>query len=426
MRTIGQFAVRLRFAIIIVWVVATVVCVHFLPSLASVANSDTSSFLPSSAPSVQATNLASTLQPKGLSTATLVVVRNDGPLTAADQAAVIAAETALRGVAHVTQVRDQGDSQDAQAHKALIAVDVLTSSELAKDIVQEMRAAISAQALPAGLTADLTGSLATNVDNQAANSQAQRLTQLFSNLIILVMLFIVYRSLLAPLLTLIPAVLVLALSGPLIAQASTAGLPVSSVTQVILTVLILGAGTDYGLFLTLRMREELQRGLEPHAAVIRAVERVGESITFSAGTVIGALLCLLLAQFGIYRGLGPGLAIGIALMLLAALTLLPALLAIFGRAAFWPLRLTNASARVGAWGRISATIVARPAITLAIGLVLFGGTALLALGYSPAGFAGTTTGPTGSESASGTAAITTHFPVAVVNPSTIIMQFPTS
>ena len=303
---------------------------------------------------------------------------------------------------------------------------MLTSSSLAKGIVSDIRAAVSAQNPPAGLSVDITGSLATNVDNQNASSRAQRLTQLFSNLIILVMLFIVYRSLLAPLLTLIPAVLVLALAGPIIAQASTVGLPVSSVTQVILTVLILGAGTDYGLFLTLRMREELQRGLTPHDAVIRAVERVGESITFSAGTVIGALLCLLLAQFGIYRGLGPGLAIGIALMLLAALTLLPALLAIFGRAAFWPLRLDGGAAQVGAWGRISATVVARPAITLAIGLVLFGGTALLALGYAPAGFAGTTTGPTGSESANGTAALAAHFPAAVVNPTTVIMQFPTS
>ena len=72
--------------------------------------------------------------------------------------------------------------------------------------------------------------------------------------------------------------------------------------------------------------------------MVRALERVGETITFSAATVVAALLCLLLATFGLYKGLGPALAIGVGLLLLAGLTLLPALLAIFGRAVFWPTR----------------------------------------------------------------------------------------
>ena len=117
--------------------------------------------------------------------------------------------------------------------------------------------------------------------------------------------------------------------------------------------LILGAGTDYGVFLVFRVREELRRGLTPHEAVIRSVSRVGESITFSAFTVIAALVSLVLAEFAFYQSLGPALAIGIALMLLAGLTLLPALLAIFGRAVFWP---TGAAAHGehhhGLWDRI--------------------------------------------------------------------------
>ena len=100
--------------------------------------------------------------------------------------------------------------------------------------------------------------------------------------------------------------------------------------------LILGAGTDYGVFLVFRVREELRRGLTPHEAVVQSVSRVGESISFSAFTVIAALLSLVLAEFAFYQSLGPALAIGIALMLLAGLTLLPALLAILGRAVFWP------------------------------------------------------------------------------------------
>jgi RND superfamily putative drug exporter len=426
MTALGRFAVRFRYPMILLWVVVTLAGIRLLPSLGSVADSDTSAFLPDSAPSVHAQSLAAPLLPVGKTSATLIAVRTTGTLTAADESAILATEAAIKTVPHVSDVRDQGDSKDGQAHKAQIALDILSNNPVAGTVVTNIRHAVAAQALPAGLTIDITGAVAINVDNQHATKQAQRLTQMLSYLAILVMLFIVYRSILAPLLTLIPAGLALALSGPIIAEASTAGLQVSSVTQIILTVLVLGAGTDYGLFLTLRMREEMQRGYDPHEAVVRAVARVGESITFSAATVIGALLSLVLATFGIYKGLGPGLAIGIALMLLAALTLLPALLAVCGRAAFWPVRVAPGEVRAGAWSTISAQVVAHPIITLVSGLVLFGGLALFALQYAPAGFSGTTTGPAGSESAAGTTALNAHFPAAVANPTTVVLTFPSS
>ena len=99
---------------------------------------------------------------------------------------------------------------------------------------------------------------------------------------------------------------------------------------------------------------------------------VGESITFSAATVIASLLTLLLAVFGLYSSLGAPLAIAIGLMLLAGLTLTPALLAIFGRAAFWPSNTTQPAPRLGWWGRTAGRIVTHPTATLALGLVLFG------------------------------------------------------
>ncbi len=190
--------------------------------------------------------------------------------------------------------------------------------------------------MPSGLQAHLTGQLAIAVDTVAASGSSESQTQQFSLLFIIVLLLLAFRAALAPLITLLPAVFVLVLSGPVIAESTKLGVQVSSITQLLLIVLILGAGTDYGVFLVFRVREELRRGLTPHEAVIRSVSRVGESITFSAFTVIAALVSLVLAEFAFYQSLGPALAIGIALMLLAGLTLLPALLAIFGRAVFWP------------------------------------------------------------------------------------------
>ena len=109
------------------------------------------------------------------------------------------------------------------------------------------------------------------------------------------------------------------------------------------------------------MREELTAGKEVHEAVATAMARVGESITASAATVIVALLTLTLASFGIYHDLGIPLAIGIAVMLLAGLTLLPALLAILGRAVFWPFRPKVGVVKEGTWGRIAGRLLRRPA-----------------------------------------------------------------
>ncbi len=85
------------------------------------------------------------------------------------------------------------------------------------------------------------------------------------------LLLVVFRALLAPLVTLLPAALALAISQPVIAEATKIGVDVSFITQILLIVLILGAGTDYGLFLVFRVREELRRGHEPKEAVVRAL-----------------------------------------------------------------------------------------------------------------------------------------------------------
>ena len=110
--------------------------------------------------------------------------------------------------------------------------------------------------------------------------------------------------------------------------------------------------------------------------MIAAVERVGESITFSAATVVAALLSLLAATFEFYSDLGIPLAIGIVVMLLAGLTLLPALLAIFGRAVFWPSKTQAGTGKAGVWGRVAVRIIRHPVPTLVTGLVVFGGLAV--------------------------------------------------
>jgi len=240
-----------------------------------------------------------------------------------------------------------------------------------------------------------------------------------------VMLIIVFRAVLAPLVTLGPAVLVLQTSEHVIGGLAEHGLQVSTITETMLVVLLLGAGTDYGLFLLLRVREELARGAEPRPAIERAARYVGESITSSGGTVIIALLCLALASFGLYSGLGPALAVGVAMMLLAALTLTPALLAVFGRAVFWPAPIRHVQ-REGLWARLTDRVISHPVVTLVLGVVFLGGLALAATAYTSSGFGGTSTGPPGSGSAAGTAAINAHYPAAVANPTVVLLVYKSS
>src|SRR5262249_56013297 len=108
------------------------------------------------------------------------------------------------------------------------------------------------------------------------------------------------------------------------------------------------------------------------------------------------LVARVLGGLGLSSSLGAPLAIAIALMLLAGLTLTPALLAIFGRAAFWPSNTSRGTQRLGWWGRTAGRIVTRPAATLALGLLFFGRLAPAALAYTPAGFRAPPAPPPGS------------------------------
>ena len=415
---LGRFAVRFRWVVLAVWLVGTVTAVALLPSLGSQVQEQNSSFLPASAPSEQAAALATPLEHKGVTPVLVVTTSASGHFTAADEQALARIAASARTVPTVVKVFDAGLAPDGKAAEVIVQSDVSPKGTPATHLVDDLQRVVSTTPAPPGFSAHLAGNLAINVANQHASGRQTKQAQALSIVFILVLLLI-FRSALAPFVTLLPAALVVTLASSVIA---TTGVPISSFAQILLVVLVLGAGTDYGLFLVFRVREELRRGLSPHDAVVRALTRVGESITFSAGTVIVALLSLLLASFGIYHDLGVPLAIGIALMLLAGLTLLPALLAILGRAVFWPSKVTARPDREGLWYRIATRLLRQPAVTLGIGLVFFG---LLAIGVAankPSGFGGNTAAPPGTDAALGQAALTANFPKASANPTNLIFE----
>jgi RND superfamily putative drug exporter len=488
-RAIGKFAVKFRWVVLVIWVAAAVIIPGKLPSLASVTQGNNSAFLPASAPSQQAADLAA---PLGLSLSVVpvpvIAAVSTGSFTAADQAWLSGPLTTELGqVPTVIKVRTLGESAvpgraPGQAASLQVTSDVSQNDENAMTgLVENLRAAIARAAPPAGMQVHLAGTVAINVDQQKQSGTTGNQLQSVAGLFIIILLLLIFRSIFAPFITLIPAYMSVSIAGPIIAELANHGLKVSSLSQLLLIVLVIGAGTDYGLFLVFRVREHLNNGEDPREAVVSALTKVGESITFSALTVIAALLSLLSATFEIYSNLGIPLAIGIGVMLLAGLTLLPALLAITGRWAFfpsrtfwttqkvpvaryWPLWLilqfvlkplrwvlnlitfgglmklwlawgnrarSRAAAAVTAghdgqqrfgWGRIAASVVKRPAVSLMVGVIAFGALATAVTAYQSAGFGGTISAPAGTDSAAGTALQSKYFPQNAANPTNLVYK----
>jgi RND superfamily putative drug exporter len=427
---LARFVVRFRWPIVVFWVLVVVVTTAAFPSLSSEVNDNNSAFLRASAPSTKAANLATPLLGGGASgkvaSITIIAVRQ-GRLTSADLQAVGREAQLAAGVERIDSATPVGISADGSAATIRVRAH-LSANDITKDkdVIDGLIGTFSKAKLPAGLQMHVAGQVATLVANQASSNKAGNKVQGFSFLFIIFLLLIVFRSVPAALTTLIPSALALLISMRVIGGLGQSGLQISSITEILLIILLLGAGTDYGLFLVFRVREELRDGKDPHDAVRHSIVRVGESITASAGTVILALLTLLLATFGLYKDLGAPLAVGVAIMLLIGLTLLPALLAILGRKAFWPSKIAPGTQREGAWAKVASRLVQHPKTTLIGGLVLFLALAAGALGYKSGGFGGDQNAPAGSNAAAGNAALSKHFPQTSSNPANLVLAYSSS
>jgi putative drug exporter of the RND superfamily len=201
-------------------------------------------------------------------------------------------------------------------------------------------------------------------------------------LVVVIILLLTYRSPLLWLLPVISAGVALTTAQAVIyLLAKHADLTVNGQSAGILTVLVFGAGTDYALLLVARYREELHRHEDRHEAMAFALHRATPAIIASALTVVLGMLCLVVAEMNSTAGLGPVAAIGIGVGLLVMITLLPALLVIFGRWIFWPRRPmfdTLEPTATGFWARVGARIAPRPRLVWVVTAVVL---AVCSLGF---------------------------------------------
>lgn len=412
---------RSKWVVLGAWVVLGFALFGFQPKLQEATTNENEAFLPESAESTEVNDLISDRFPDGREVDAIVAYRRPGGLTAADRARIAAdalelagldapepgAECASAELVGVFAVVDPfagpvcgarhlgggaaadapgasastpGSSRGAAAGApptvsrdgsvALLLVRASTEeSEQIQANVAAIRAVVPPYDAPAGELRAYTTGIAGIVSDSIEVFESIDVTLLVVTVsLVLVLLLAIYRS---PVIALVPLFVVATAYG--IAAAAVYGLveagalEVNGQTTSLLIVLMFGAGTDYCLLIVARYREELRRVADRHEAMARATERTAPAILSAGGTVVAAMLVLTLADFKATQTMGPVLALGVAVMLLAGLTFLPALLACLGRRSFWPAipRVGSEQARpLDVWRRVGHFVHERPTFAL--------------------------------------------------------------
>ena len=434
---------RGKFVVMVVWLVVAGALVVVAPPLASIYNNNVTLSIPSGADSQVAQRLLLAKFPADRGTPAIIVFSDPHGLSADDRARAKAYSDWLTSSARpagvgptlsiftVPQAASQLVSRDGTTMTIITTLTVSSADAAFTNAVKSLRSRLTTTIAGSPMQAHVTGPAGITVDAGLIFAGADFPLLLGTVLLVLILLILLYRS---PILALLPLVGVgwaLQIVDALLGFAGKANLfGVSQQATSIMIVLLFGAGTDYSIFIASRYREELARIQDKHEAMRVTMRAVGEAITSSAGTVILALLTLIFAAIGLYNTLGPTLAIAVAVMLAAGLTLIPALLTWLGRAAYWPFipRYDPAVAAAavepaperGFWARLGRFVARRRVVAVTGSLALLGILALGNIGSVPT-FNFLTAFRQPTDSSRGYAILQGHFPAGSLAPTTALI-----
>ena len=357
--------------LVLAWLAVGGVGGPYFGKISEVADNNQASYLPSSSASTQVAELQEKFTDSDSIPAVVVYVNNDG-LTEADRSFVTGRASALAEVDGVAgQVSPPQFSTDGKAAELFVPVQ---DDDSASATVNDLNGVVR-DGIPEGLEGYVTGPAGQLADITDAFGGIDTSRVLVAALAVLVILVVVYRSPLLPFLVLLTSILALSAAILVVFFLAKAGaLTLNGQVQGILFILGIGAATDYSLLYVSRYRESLRDHEGRWDATKAALKGTFEPVLASAATVVAGLLCLLLSDLNSNKALGPVAAIGIGFSFLAAMTLLPALLMLTGRAAFWPRRPAFGSAHPdrdgnapkGFWPRVARTVKAHPRRTWVI------------------------------------------------------------
>ncbi|HVX53964.1 MMPL family transporter [Nocardioides sp.] len=366
---LGRFAARRPWYIIAAWIVFAIVIVATAPAHHS--TTDQSDFLPKHYESIKASNLMDSAFPQQQTAgATIVFSKTDGSkISDADAAKIGEVVKGLKLGSDFTKAEDVQVSPTKQV--AIVNLDeadnVTGQKQSELDQVPAMRKQLTSLTAGSGLKAQTTGSLPQSYDQSQSGKNAEAIVGAATFLLIIVLLSIIFRSVIIALMPIVLVGIVSGIANGLIAWAAKIfDLKTDDSTTVILIVVLFGIGTDYILFFLFRYRERMRQGEEHRTAVAHALERAGEAIASAGGAVFVAFMTLVLSSLGIFRSIGPSLAIAVAVTLLAALTLVPAVVTVLGsKVLFWPSKKWRNEPRATRFAAIGTLLGKRPGRTAA-------------------------------------------------------------
>lgn len=392
--------------------------------VSEVSTNDATSFLPASADATKVQKLLGDFSDSNAIPA-IVLFSRGGGITAADTAY---AKTFASSLANTPGVAKGASPPIASKDGKAIEIIAPLDSKNAGDTVTALRTTLTADS-PSGLRHFVTGPAGFTADLTDAFGGIDGILLLAALGAVFVILLIVYRSPLLPIIVLLTSVFALSASILLVWWLAKDGVvTLNGQVQGILFILVIGAATDYSLLYVSRYREALRDNAKRWDATVAALRGSIEPIAASGGTVIVGLLCLLFSDLNSNKALGPVGAIGVALAVLAALTLLPSLLMLFGRTAFWPVRprfgsehpkLVGNGAR-GLWARVGRLVSRRSRIVWVASalLLVLGAGGLLQLNAT--GVAQSDLILAKSEARGGQSALGTHFPGGSGSPAIVV------
>jgi RND superfamily putative drug exporter len=411
-----------KWVVLVLWILILGVAGSFAGELNSVQKNDASAWLPKNAESTEVADLAKKFTAQNIYPAVVVYDRGGSAVTAADQAQAAADARRFAGIARVsTPIVGPIRANDGRALELVVPIKVGRNgvSDTAP-AVKAMRSIVKS----GPLHGYVTGAAGYGADSVDAFSGIDATLLYVTLAIVLAILLFTYRSPVLWVLPLICVVVALTVAqGAIYLFARYAGLTVNGDSDFLLTVLVFGAGTDYALLLIARYREELRRHEDRHEAMAVALRRAGPAIIASGTTVVLSLLCLLVAELNSTKSLGPVMAIGVATALAAMITLLPALLVIFGRWLFWPVRPRLGSAEPaggGGWAWIGRTVARRPRVVWLVTAMMLGAMALGLTGLKADGLQNKDSFRTAPEAVTGEQALARHFPAGAGDPIQVV------
>ena len=423
--SLGRFVVRRPVAIIVFWVCLAAMLFLLISPLAVVSQKNPPDLLPKDSPILAAAeHMKNAFKEADGGNVAVVVLSSDKDLGPSDEDVYrrlverLRADTtnvkSTQDFVSIPELREPMTSKDGKAWTLPISLAGTMGSGPGQEAYLNAIETVKEATAGSALTVNVVGAAATFDDLNTIGARDQLIIEISTIVTIFTILVIVYRNLVAMLMPLITIGVSMAVAQQVVAGLGEVGLPLGPQTMVLMTGMMMGAGTDYAVFLFSRYQECLRNGMASDDAVVCSLATIGEVIIGSAATVALTFMGLSFAALGVFLTVGPSLAVTIAIAVLGALTMLPALIVLAGRRG-WVKPRKDVTGRF--WRRSAIHIVRRPwthlAASLVILLALAGCASLVKYNYDDRKNL-----PADAASNRAYDALTQHFPV-----STTMQQF---